>query len=77
MSESHSIGTWVQDFPEEGTPTPEGAQTNYLTNFFEHCMKIKKFWPKGSPPPIKSATASYYKIVLAIHPYDMEGNNLT
>ena len=38
----------IQDFPEEGAPTPRGGrQPMILSNFAENCMKMKKFWPPG------------------------------
>ena len=46
----------IQDFPEEGAPTPGGRQPMILSIFAENCMKMKKFWPGGgggrtSPAP--------------------------
>ena len=37
----------IQDFPEDGAPTPEGG--NILFNQFSHefCMNMKKFWSRG------------------------------
>ena len=37
----------IQDFPEEGAPTPRGRQPMILSIFAENCMKMKKFWPPG------------------------------
>ena len=37
----------IQDFPEQGVPTPEGRALGHTIWQIvpEHCMKIKKFWP--------------------------------
>ena len=48
----------IQDFPEEGAPTPRGGrQHTILPNFPKNCMKLKEFWPGGEgagarPPPL-------------------------
>ena len=43
----------IQDFPEEGAPTPEGSANILFDQFFsKHCMKIKKFWPRGRVPSV-------------------------
>ena len=54
----------IQDFPEEGAPTPQGGrQHTILSNFPKNCMKLKEFGPRGggggraSPaPPLRFAT---------------------
>ena len=51
----------IQDFPEEGAPTPGegGRQHTILPNFPKSCMKLKEFGPGGSHPsrpPLRSAT---------------------
>ena len=33
---------WIQDFPEGGTPTPDGAPTYYLTNFSQKLHENKE-----------------------------------
>ena len=39
----------IQDFPEEGVPTPGGGrQHTILPNFLK--MKLKEFGPGGAPP---------------------------
>ena len=38
----------IQDFPEEGAPTPQGGrQHTILPNFPKNCMKLKEFGPQG------------------------------
>ena len=39
----------IQDFPEEGAPTPRGGEPTYdLAKFSqENCMKLKEFGPLG------------------------------
>ena len=38
----------IQDFPEEGAPTPQGGrQHTILPNFPKNCMKLKEFGPPG------------------------------
>ena len=38
----------IQDFPEEGAPTPRGGrQHTILPNFPKYCMKLKEFGPPG------------------------------
>ena len=39
----------IQDFPEEGAPTPRGHQHTILPNFLTNCMKLKEFGPGDSP----------------------------
>ena len=40
----------IQDFPEEGAPTPQGGrQHTILPNFPKNCMKLKEFGPGGRP----------------------------
>ena len=63
INKNRNIHQWrIQDFPEEGAPTPRGGrQPMILSIFSENCMKMKKFWPRGggraSPaPPLRSAT---------------------
>ena len=48
----------IQDFPEEGAPTPGGGHHPIIWPIFpENCMKMKKFWARGGrrvprgPPP--------------------------
>ena len=52
----------VQDFPEEGAPTPRGGPTYDFDNFPINCIKLKEFGPGGcaslAPPPLISATTS-------------------
>ena len=52
----------IQDFPEEGAPTPQGGrQHTNLSNFPKNCMKLKEFGPPGGArvpcAPLRSATA--------------------
>ena len=50
----------IQDFPEEGTPTPGGHQHTILPNFPKNCMKLKELGPQGVTrprTPLRSATA--------------------
>ena len=55
-SEDSLCSQWrIQDFPEEGAPTPRGCQHTILPNFPKNCMKLKEFGPPGrgarpSPP---------------------------
>ena len=46
-------GQWrIQDFPEEGAPTPRGGrQYTILPNFSKNCMKLKEFGPRGRRVP--------------------------
>ena len=38
----------IQDFPEEGAPTPQGGrQHTILPKFPKNCMKLKEFGPPG------------------------------
>ena len=42
----------IQDFPEEGAPTPRGGRQNtILPNFPKNCMKLKEFGPPGGRAP--------------------------
>ena len=59
------IKQWrIQDFPEEGAPTPQGGrQHTIFPNFSKNCMKSKEFGPGGgeggaslAPRPLRSAT---------------------
>ena len=40
----------IQDFPEEGAPTPWGRQHTILPNFPKNCMKLKEFGSGGGVP---------------------------
>ena len=40
----------IQDFPEEGAPTPQGGQHTILPKFPKNCMKLKEFGPPRTPP---------------------------
>ena len=43
-----SIQWRIQDFPEEGAPTPQGGrQHTNLPKFPKNCMKLKEFGPPG------------------------------
>ena len=47
------VNQWrIQDFPEEGTPTPRGGgrQHTILPKFLKNCMKLKEFGPPGARP---------------------------
>ena len=59
---THASQWWIQDFPEEGAPTPQvGRQHTILPYFPKNCMKLKKFGPPGGARPwrpLRSATAS-------------------
>ena len=51
----------IQDFPEEGAPTPRGGgrQHTILSKFPKNCMKLKEFGPPGGRvpcAPLRSAT---------------------
>ena len=37
----------IQDFPEEGAPTPRGRQHTILPYFPKNCMKLKELGPGG------------------------------
>ena len=41
----------IQDFPEEGAPTPRGGQHTILPYFPKNCMKLKEFGPPGGVSP--------------------------
>ena len=64
------VNQWrIQDFPEEGAPTPQGGhQHTILPKFPKNCMKLKEFGPPGgraSPaPPLRSATVNEQSINL-------------
>ena len=50
----------IQDFPEEGVPTPQGGrQHTILPNFPKNSMKLKELGPPGGrvPRPLRSANA--------------------
>ena len=40
---------WIQDFPEVGAPTLQGASTYNYAKFSQNCMKLKEFGPGGRP----------------------------
>ena len=57
----------IQDFPEEGAPTPGGGGAltynfaKFPKNFPKNCMKLKEFGPPGARvprTPLRSATGS-------------------
>ena len=54
----YTIQWRIQDFPEEGAPTPRGGrQHTILPHFPKNCMKLKEFGPPGggarpSRPPL-------------------------
>ena len=62
----------IQDFPEEGAPTPQGGrQHTILLNFRKNCMKLKEFGPPGGgahpkfyyvDPPLLSFTEIHAKV---------------
>ena len=63
----------IQDFPEEGVPTPRrgGANIWFCQNFPKNCMKLKEFGPRGASlaPPLRSATVKLsfnYRVVLVV-----------
>ena len=38
----------IQDFPEEGAPTPQGGRQHTISpKFPKNCMKLKEFGPPG------------------------------
>ena len=53
-----SVNTWwtlityqwqIQDFPDEGVPTPQGGhQHTILPKFPKNCMKLKEFGSGGA-----------------------------
>ena len=55
----------IQDFPEEGAPTPWGRrQHKILPNFPKKLHEIERIWAPGgsvrpSLPPLRSATAQF------------------
>ena len=63
--QTHTTYQWrIQDFSEEGAPTPQGGrQHTILLNFPKNCMKLKEFGPPEGgrrvslAPPLRSATA--------------------
>ena len=62
ISKFNTIQWRIQDFPEEGAPTPQvGCQHMILPYFPKNCMKLEEFGPHGgarpSHPPLRSATA--------------------
>ena len=69
----HRLQWRIQDFPEEGAPTPRGArQHTILPKFPKNHMKLKEFGPRGggarplSPPldpPLGYATSLYLVMV--------------
>ena len=44
----------IQDFPEEGAPTPEGATYDFA-KFSQKLHEIERIWTPS--PPLRSATA--------------------
>ena len=58
----------IQDFPEEGAPTPQGVrQHTILPNFPKNCMKLKEFGSQGGraslapplDPPLQKRTERF------------------
>ena len=52
----------IQDFPEEGTPTPRGAPTYDFAKFSQKLHEIERIWTGGGARPsrpLRSATASF------------------
>ena len=53
----------IQDFPEEGAPTPQGGAPTYeIAKFSEKLHEIERIWTPGggarpSRPPLRSANA--------------------
>ena len=66
LSESFDVPTghyqWrIQDFSEEGAPTPWEAQSYDFSKFSQNCMKLKEFGPpvgeaRVPRAPLRSAT---------------------
>ena len=51
----------IQNFPEEGAPTPGECQHMILPNLVKNCMKVKEFGPPGGcipRDPFRSATGN-------------------
>ena len=64
---------WIQEFPEDGAPTPKADVKNYyLVIFFpKNCMKLKEFGPPRGhaslaplDPPMHSAIFLYLCVYL-------------
>ena len=46
---SNTLQWRIQDFPEEGAPTPQGGrQHKILRKFLKNCMKLIEFGPQGT-----------------------------
>ena len=62
------VDTWqwrIQDFPEEGAPTPQGGggrQHTILPKFPKNCMKLKEFGPPG-----RGARPKFYYVDPPLH----------
>ena len=74
MSYNHWTQWRIQDFPQEGGPTPKIAIIFQI--FAENCMKMKEFGPPGGaslvppldPPMSKNIIAGFRKT--GIYPHD-------
>ena len=43
----HPLQWWIQDFPEEGAPTPQGAPTYNFAKFSPKLHIIERIWIRG------------------------------
>ena len=70
--DNHENYQWrIQDFPEEGAPTPQGAPTYEFVEFSQKLHEIERIWtPRGGAgpcAPLRSATDySHVKLLINV-----------
>ena len=68
----------IQDFPEEGVPTPRGEPTYDFAKFPQNCMKLKEFGPGGERASLAPPLDPQLLMVKAVgNDQDILGSNLT
>ena len=50
----------IQNFPEEGAPTPRGAPTYDFVNFFRKLHENEEILARPLRTPLRSATEMWY-----------------
>ena len=53
LVEHHTYQWRIQDFPQEGAPTPKNLLFSWF--FAENCMKMKEFGPPGGGARVPGA----------------------
>ena len=60
QTHTHSVEWRIQDFPEEGAPTPQGAPTYDFAKFCQKLHETERIWPPRGVrlpcAPLRSAT---------------------